>query len=70
MTTTTPNDPEPTPLQRRATVTQRLADSLLALRDATELVQLALIDWRLEFDDAAIAKMLERSDALIGHVKR
>ncbi len=68
--TTTPNDPEPTPLQRRAAVTQRLADSLLALRDDNELVQLALTDWRLEFDDAAISQMLERSDALIGHVKR
>ena len=63
-------DPEPTAWQRKAAVAQRLAESLLALRDANELVQLALTDWRLEFDGAAIAQMRERSDALIGHVKR
>ena len=63
-------DAEPTPWQRKVAVAQRLAESLRALRNASELVQLALTDWRLEFDDAAIAQVLERSDALIGHIKR
>jgi len=68
--TTPSGDPEPTPWQRKVAVAQRLAESLRALHNASELVQLALTDWRLEFDAAAIAQMLERSDALIGHIKR
>ena len=68
--TTRSSNPEPTPWQRKAAATQRLKDSLRALRTANELVQLALSDWRLEFDDAAIAQTLEASAALIGHVKR
>ena len=68
--TTSSGDREPTPWQRKVAVAQRLAQSLRALHNASELVQLALTDWRLEFDDAAIAQMLERSDALIGHIKR
>ena len=67
---TTPSGDEPTPWQRKVAVAQRLAESLRALHSASELVQLALTDWRLEFDDAAIAQMLERSAALIGHIKR
>jgi len=63
-------DSEPTPWQRKVAVAQRLAESLRALCTASELVQLALTDWRLEFDDAAIAQLLERSEALIGHIKR
>ena len=68
--TTTSNYPEPTPWQRKVAATRRLGESLLALRNANELLRLALTDWRLEFDDAAIAQIRERSDALIGHLKR
>ena len=68
--TTRTSDPEPTPWQRKAAATERLKESLRALRTANELVQLALTDWRLEFDAAAIAQTLETSTALIGHVKR
>jgi len=66
----TPRFPEPTPSQRKAAATQRLMESLRGLRNASELVQLALIDWRLECDDAAIARVLERSNALIGRLRR
>jgi hypothetical protein len=68
--TTPPGNPDPTPWQRKLAAAQRLAECLFALRNANELLQLALTDWRLEFDDDAITQVIERSDAPIGHVRR